>query len=250
MAVTALEADSFADCVVSMPGGRVVAGGNGRGNALNQLCIPHGVAVANDGSIFVADMGNHRVVKWGVGAGHGVVVAGGNGPGSALNQLFWPRGVAFAPDGAVIVADEKNDRVVRWDEGAHEGIVVAGGHGRGNALSQLCGPVGVALTKSGDILVADTGNNRVMRWTKGFDAFGEVIAPRDDVNVRVANDGSIVVARDDRSIAIFDPSRTKIPEAIREQFQLAPAPTPPPPAPRPAVKPSVQKFAQRPQARA
>jgi len=69
--------------------GELVAGGNGDGSDLNQICYPAGIAVDGQ-SIVIADYENHRVVRWTTGAKEGVVIAGGNGMGNALNQLNNP----------------------------------------------------------------------------------------------------------------------------------------------------------------
>ena len=95
----------------------VVAGGNGEGNALNQLRAPRGVAVLCDGSVVAADTGNHRVLRCRDGAAP-EVVAGFNGVGNALNQLRAPRGVAVLRDDSFFVADTGNDRVLRCRDGA------------------------------------------------------------------------------------------------------------------------------------
>ena len=57
--------------------GEVVAGGNGKGNRLDQLDGPRGVFVDKDLSVYVVDNDNHRVMKWTKGAREGIVVAGG-----------------------------------------------------------------------------------------------------------------------------------------------------------------------------
>ena len=44
--------------------GKVVAGGNDRGNRLNQLDYPTFVFVDQDYSVYVSDYNNHRVMKW------------------------------------------------------------------------------------------------------------------------------------------------------------------------------------------
>lgn len=67
--------------------GKIVAGGNGQGDRLNQLNSPTGVFVTDDESIFVTGFNKHRVTKWDKGSDYGVLVAGGNGMGSDLNQL-------------------------------------------------------------------------------------------------------------------------------------------------------------------
>ncbi|CAF0896231.1 unnamed protein product [Rotaria sordida] len=70
-----------------------VAGGNEKGNELNQLFYPRGLTVDHDQNIYVADCVNDRVMEWKPGATSGRVVAGGNDEGSKANQLDGPRGV-------------------------------------------------------------------------------------------------------------------------------------------------------------
>ncbi|CAF4346332.1 unnamed protein product, partial [Rotaria magnacalcarata] len=70
--------------------GITVAGGNGSGNALNQLKGPYGLCVDDDQNIYIADTSNHRIVQWKAGAASGQVIAGGNGPGNGTEQLNTP----------------------------------------------------------------------------------------------------------------------------------------------------------------
>ena len=161
--------------------GVTVAGGNGDGNALNQLNYPCGLDIDDDNqSIVVADFWNHRIVEWKIGASHGKVIAGGEGQGNGLDQLYGPTDVLIDKEtNSLFIADRRNRRILRWsrrhdttqceviidnvsctglaidhqrylyvsDVGKHEvrrytigeknGIVVAGGNGRGNQLNQL-----------------------------------------------------------------------------------------------------------------
>ena len=55
--------------------GEVVAGGNGRGGALNQLNYPHDVALGPDDTVYVSDRSNARVMAWPVGSTEGSVAA-------------------------------------------------------------------------------------------------------------------------------------------------------------------------------
>ncbi|CAF3940440.1 unnamed protein product, partial [Rotaria sp. Silwood1] len=73
--------------------GIVVAGGNGRGNHLDQLSSPRYVFVDRDYSVYVSDYGNDRVMKWMEGAKQGIVVAGGQGQENGLTRLSCRRGV-------------------------------------------------------------------------------------------------------------------------------------------------------------
>ena len=71
--------------------GVTVAGGNGWGDAVNQLNFPYGLDIDDDNqSIVIADWGNHRIVEWKMGASHGRVIAGSQGQGNRLDQLNCP----------------------------------------------------------------------------------------------------------------------------------------------------------------
>ena len=72
--------------------GEIVAGGNGKGTALNQLDWPTYVFVDREQSVYVSDHHNNRVMKWVKGAREGIVVAGGE-YGSKLTQMDRPNGI-------------------------------------------------------------------------------------------------------------------------------------------------------------
>ena len=149
---------------------QVVAGGNGRGSALDQLDRPVMVHVDDFGWVYVSDMGNHRVMKWARGGTSGQIVAGGNGAGSMLNQLNQPHGITLDAYGALIVVDHSNHRVMRWEKGSAQGTVIAGGQGSGSQANQLNGPAGISIGYDGTIYVADYHNNRIQAWPSGSNA--------------------------------------------------------------------------------
>ncbi|CAF1428893.1 unnamed protein product [Adineta steineri] len=131
--------------------GIVVAGGNGKGNELNQLNHPTFIFVDEEQSVYVSDWDNHRVIKWRIDATEGRIVAGGNGHGRKLNQLNHPQGVAVDHLGHMYVADFGNHRVMRWYEGKEEGEVVVGGNGEGNKPNQLDCPYGLSFDDEGNL---------------------------------------------------------------------------------------------------
>ncbi|CAF3483780.1 unnamed protein product, partial [Rotaria sp. Silwood2] len=145
--------------------GTVVAGGNGRGNRLDQLSSPAYIFVDRDHSVYVSDSGNHRVMKWVEGAKQGIVVAGGQEEGNGLTQLSYPRGVVVDQLGTVYVADEVNDRIMRWPKGATHGSVIVGGNSRGEQSNQLNGPIGLSFDRHGNLSVVDWGNHRVQKFS-------------------------------------------------------------------------------------
>jgi hypothetical protein len=78
--------------------GVTVAGGNGEGNATNQLDRPYGLFVDDDQTIVIADSYNHRIVQWKKGDKNGQIVAGGRGQGNQLDQLNRPTDVSIDKD--------------------------------------------------------------------------------------------------------------------------------------------------------
>ncbi|CAF1236552.1 unnamed protein product [Adineta steineri] len=141
--------------------GIVVAGGNEKGNQLNQLDCPTFIFIDEDQSVYVSDRDNHRVMKWKKDTKEGRVVAGGNGQGKNLNQLFYPQRVVVDHFGQIYVADWGNDRVMRWCEGKEEGEIIVGGNGEGNRLKHPCG---LSFDDEGNLYVADTWNHRIEKF--------------------------------------------------------------------------------------
>jgi len=111
----------------------VVAGTTGiPGCGPEQLRLPTGVAVDEDGFLYVGDTGNHRIQKFAPLSGErvGITVAGecccprvaaDGSPlgGSGLHQLSDPMGIALDGDsGALLVADRGNRRVMAFGNAA------------------------------------------------------------------------------------------------------------------------------------
>ena len=91
--------------------GIVVAGGNGRGNQLNQFNYPTYLFVDEEQAVYVTDRSNLRVMKWNKGANQGIVVVGGGGYGSALTQLSYPQGIFVDTSATMYIVNARNDRV-------------------------------------------------------------------------------------------------------------------------------------------
>ncbi|CAF1156799.1 unnamed protein product [Didymodactylos carnosus] len=96
--------------------GTVVAGGKGReGNGLTQLSYPAGVIVDQLGTVYVAEEGNDRIMRWPKGATQGSVIVGGNGRGEQSNQLNEPVGLSCDRHGNLYVVDCGNHRVQKFN---------------------------------------------------------------------------------------------------------------------------------------
>ena len=190
--------------------GRIVAGGNGDGNRIDQLDQPtdviidrqnnsliiadwgnkrvvrwarqtnvhgqiivsdidcRGLALHEDGSLYVTDCAKDEVRRWKKGETQGTIVAGGNGRGRDLNQLHNPTCLSVTNDHTLYISDHDNHRVMKWMKDAKEGIVVTGGNDEGHLATQLSRPLGLIVDRFCQIYVADFGNHRVMRWSEGI----------------------------------------------------------------------------------
>jgi DNA-binding beta-propeller fold protein YncE len=144
--------------------GTIVAGGNGKGNRLDQLNRPTNIFIDEDHSVYVSDSNNHRVMKWMKDAKEGIVVAGGQDPGNGLRQLSDPRGIIVDQLGSVYVADGWNHRVIRWLKGAQEGTIAVGGKGEGKQPYQFSFPVYLSFDRQNNLYVVDCRNNRVEKF--------------------------------------------------------------------------------------
>lgn len=144
--------------------GTIVAGGNGRGNQLNQFNTPTSLFIDDDYTLYVSDLNNHRVMKWLRNAKVGIIVAGGNGKGNNATQLSSPDGIVVNQFGQIYVADQDNNRIMRWCPGAKEGTIVVGGNGSGQGAHQLSAPTSLFFDEEGNLYVADCGNHRVQKF--------------------------------------------------------------------------------------
>ncbi|CAF3239214.1 unnamed protein product [Rotaria sp. Silwood2] len=169
--------------------GKVVAGGNGQGNRIDQLNKPTDVIVdKKNNSLLISDQGNRRVMEWfrqndkngqviisnidcwedgKKGQTNGTIVAGGHEEGYQLNQFDFPTYIFVDQDYSIYVSDWNNHRVMKWMKDAKEGIVVAGGEDPGDSLTQLSGPQGVIVDSLSNIYVVDCHNHQIMRWLNG-----------------------------------------------------------------------------------
>jgi sugar lactone lactonase YvrE len=144
---------------------------------------PAGVLVLGDGSVLVADSGNHRIrlIRGGmvsVYAGIPVSVvfddaglpAGALADGPADLSLFWnPMGLAADRHGNVFVADAAN-HAIRKISPSGEVATLAGngtlGHGDGPGGEALFHyPMDVAVDDEGNVYVADTLNHAIRKIT-------------------------------------------------------------------------------------
>lgn len=151
-----------------------VLGGPGIGPG--QFNAPRAMAFAPDGTIYVADSGNHRIqhlavdgtvmTTWG---SYGKTEGGVTAPEGTFDE---PWGIAVGPDGSVYVSDTWNHRIQKFTpDGTF--LKTWGSFGQAETPFALWGPRGIIVDPStGNVLVADTGNKRVVI----YDAEGNFVS--------------------------------------------------------------------------
>ena len=190
------------------------------GNNAGQFLMPRDIAVAPDGSLYIADTNNHRLQHlradgevlhvWGYFANSAEEEAP---PGS----FYEPWGVAVGPDGNVFVTDTWNHRVQKFTaEG--EFITQWGYFGQGETGTAFWGPRDIVVDEKGRVFISDTGNKRVV----SFDSDGEFLTAfgtagllegqfDEPVGLAVDSDGRIYVADTwNKRIQVFAPGVTGV----------------------------------------
>lgn len=136
-----------------------MAGGNGPGNAVNQLYGPQSLCIDDDDTIYIVDRCNNRVVQWGKGVTIGEVIAGGSGIGHRNGQFNNPRKIILdKQNDFLIVSDTSNRRVVWWPRGKNS-------CGEMIISDIICS--GLAMDHDGYLYVSDFTKHEVRRWKIG-----------------------------------------------------------------------------------
>ncbi|HKX00124.1 MAG TPA: NHL repeat-containing protein, partial [Bryobacteraceae bacterium] len=147
------------------------------------LSAPRGIAVASDGTLYVADSGNHRVLRY----PRPVDQSGRIAPDAVLGQADFtsaasaavsaaslrnPAGVAIGPNGNILIADSGNNRVLEFPAGASTGASAVRVYGQpsfnssalpGTVSAQtLVSPQGLVVDAAYNLYICDSGANRVV----------------------------------------------------------------------------------------
>ncbi|RKZ90335.1 MAG: hypothetical protein DRR19_10400 [Candidatus Parabeggiatoa sp. nov. 1] len=150
------------DGIINTVAGNGSHGFSGDGGLATEASLrnPIDIAFGPDGSLYIADSGNHRIRRVDVDgiihtvAGDGSRVFSGDGGLATEAGLHYPTGITFGPDGSLYITDSGNHRIRRVGV---DGIIntVAG--------LNLNNPRGIAFGPDGGLYIADTRNHRIRR---------------------------------------------------------------------------------------
>jgi len=161
-------ADHYNHCILQwqfgQQKGRVVAGGNGQGNRIDQLNHPTDVIIdENSKSLIISDQGNRRVVRWSLQNPNDKQI---------LIENIECFGLKMNGNRDLFVSDLENHAVKRWTKDhlgkrEQQGTIVSGGNGRGDRLNQFNCLGFIFIDREDTVYVSDCKNHRVMKWLKG-----------------------------------------------------------------------------------
>lgn len=144
------------------------------------LNVPYGVAVDNDGNIYITDNGNSVLRKVTASTGKISTIAGkpgilgysGDGGLATAATLANPYDVAVDKDNNVYIVDSQNFAIRKIDAATGKISTVAGagpdhqGYAGDNGLAtsaHLHTPQGIAVDDSGNLYIVDSGNHAVRK---------------------------------------------------------------------------------------
>ncbi|MEQ1637181.1 MAG: hypothetical protein ABL903_10845 [Methylococcales bacterium] len=132
---------------------------------------PQGVAIAPDGSMWVADLAKHRLHHF---HSDGTFI-GQFGTYGYLDYPFpgdssYPIPFALAADGSVWVADSYNNRIQHFTS---DGVMIKQFGIQGYGDGQFNNPSAIAVAPDKGIWVADTGNNRLQNFNPDGSYIGQ-----------------------------------------------------------------------------
>ena len=165
---------------------------------------PKGVAVDDDGNIYVTGWESHRLYKF---KSDGKLVKSVGGEGTNTKQFNYPCGIALSKDNKLFVCDKDNHRIQVFNTNL-KFITCFGKEGSG--VGEFRYPYDLTIDPTGDVYVVDQDNNRVQvflqngtflrTFGKRGSGPGELSYPS---SIHVDHSYAYVVGHGDHRVSVF-----------------------------------------------
>jgi sugar lactone lactonase YvrE len=210
-----LSSGMAASHVFGQGGSFTMALNNNGGLSANSLSTPTGVAVDEQGNLYVADLGNHRVLVYNTPLSSGITAdrvfgqpnftsGTANNGGISASSLHYPTGATVDRAGSLYVADSGNNRVLQYDGPLTTDTVADRVFGQpsfaagianngGRSANSLSSPWDVATDPLGNLYVADLGNQRVLAYDQPLatDSTADQVFGQPNFTAGSANNGGL-----------------------------------------------------------
>lgn len=125
--------------------------------------FPHGLSIDPEGYLWVADQGNHTVLKFSTDGELVMRIGETDQAGEPPNQLTQPTAVAVAPNGDIFITEGHNNNgpVARVSKFAADGTFLMSWGGFGTGIGEFRTPHTIAFDSQGRVFVGDRHNNRI-----------------------------------------------------------------------------------------
>jgi sugar lactone lactonase YvrE len=118
-----------------------------------------GIAIDENGNVFVADHDNNRIQKF---TSDGQFITRWGSQGFADGEFNKPNDIATFGSEAIYVADSQNNRIQKFTS---EGQFITELGSEGSGDGEFSYPCGIAIDNNENLYVADSGNNRMQKFT-------------------------------------------------------------------------------------
>jgi len=115
---------SIIDSATGATGTTVAGFSTSAGSSLSQLSNPNSIALEPNGTLYILDTNNYRVMKYLPGEPLGFPVAGSGVSGTTLDRIGTSYNMALDQQSNIYVSESSNHRVTKWTAGSADNATI------------------------------------------------------------------------------------------------------------------------------